>query len=268
MKNTISNLNGVQQNQLHHLSLSIRRTARPLLIVCYGYRSTATVQSSAFSGTCTVRKCHNEFDFFILIRKEECLSDDALREMILRSAGPGIRLNIIVYRQNRPALQRMKDRYFLKTICRNGIVLYGEPRKLFADQELSGQTVKMPETDHLQFLHTGRKQLREAGKILEKGPADLQYCLLLLNSAAFQAMKQLICTHWGYLPEGNLHTLAGYAATISPLPAALFPCSTIEEKLLYNLLLLNYIDEGFCPAAPLLQVLHQRVSKLPDYRIG
>lgn len=265
MRTSISNLNGEQQNALNHLSKNLKRALRPLMIICYGHRSSVTFQSSAFSNSGLEKKSWSVFDIFILISNDEVLPDSSVLEIARRNCAEGNVDNLVVFRMDTvlSALQR-KNRFF-SGIFRNGILLHGNKEVI---KTLPHPLPPVCFTTHrekeglYQLFKHAQQCLRKVELDLENGSDDPQLSLIFLNEACVYITRYYIAAHWGIEMQGDLKKLLNFTANISNVLAAFFPCNTIEEAILFHVINLSFIDEGFCPGPVIIQTLFKRISKM------
>lgn len=265
MRTSISNLNGEQQNILHHLSKCLKRTIRPLMIICYGHRSSVCFQSSAFFNAGMEKKNSSVFDLFILIRDDEILPDSALQEIARRSSPDGRADNLIFFRMKDVLINLEHQNRFFSSIFRSGILLYGDKSSLkLLPHPLPPVCFTNDREKELLYklLQHAQKCAAEVEHHLKHGSDNPQLSLILLNEAAACAVRYFMVAYWGIDIHGDLKQLLSFSENINPALKNVFPNNTAEEVLLFHLINLSFIDQGFCPGAFTIQTLFKRVLKM------
>lgn len=265
MRTSISNLNGDQQNVLSHISKNLKRAVKPLMIICYGHRSSITFQNSAFSNSGIEKRSQSVFDLFLVISDEEILPDSSLLEIARRNCDGNTVNNLMIFRMHDVLLNLKNKSRFFSGIFRSGILLYGDKNALamiphplppvcFAgNQEKAGL---------LNLLQHAQQCLRQVERNLNDGHDDPQLNIILLNASAVYALRYFIAAYLGMDIRGGLRKLLGLSVNVNNELNAVFPGSTVEEKILFHVINLSFIDEGFCPGPMVVQTLFKRVSNM------
>jgi|GEM_PF-2975031 len=265
MRTSISNLNGVQQNALSHLSKNLKRSINPLMIICYGHRSSTTFQSSAFSNSGVEKRSSSVFDLFILISNDEVLPDSSILEIARRNCIEGNAANIIVFRMGHVLLALQNKNRFFSGIFRSGILLYGDKdaMKMLPHPLPPVCFVNRSEKEGLKSLLQHAQQcLAKVEQGLQDGYYDPQLNIILLNESCVYITRYYIAAYWGIEMHGDLKKLLNFTLNINSVLADLFPCNTMEESILFHVINLSFIDEGFCPGPVILETLTKRVGKM------
>ncbi|HEY0174811.1 MAG TPA: hypothetical protein VGC08_00445 [Pedobacter sp.] len=265
MRTSISNLNGDQQNVLNHLSKNLKRAVRPLMIICYGHRSGTTFQSSAFSSSGMVKKNHSAFDIFMVIDDSETLPDSSLLEIARRSCNENLTSNMIMFRMKDVVYGLQHKSRFFACIFRNGILLYGNKNALnMLPHPLPPACfTNNSEKERLQVLLQHAQQcIRRVDQNLQSEYDDPQLNIILLNESAVYAARYFILACWGIEPDGDLRTLLDFSANISNALTEVFPRSSMEELILFHVIGLSFIDEGFCPGPLMIRSLFKRITSM------
>lgn len=265
MGTSISNLNGVQQNALFHLSKSLKRVLRPLMIICYGHRSSISFQSSAFFNAGIEKNMSSVFDIFIMVSDEEILSDGTLYELARRSCQDKSVDNLMIFRKRDVLLNLQHKNRFFSTVLRGGILMHGNKDTL----QLLPSSLSVPafNTDReklvlKRLLQQAQYSIGLAVQNLQNDRYDPQLNLLLLNEGATYCLRYFMAAHWGIEINGNFKQLLSFSGNVSTLLKDLFPNNTMEETVLFHVINGSFIDEGFCPGPGMIQTLLKRVTKM------
>lgn len=265
MRTSISNLNGDQQNILNHLSKNLKRAVKPLMIICYGHRSSITFQNSAFSNCGIEKKSQSVFDLFLIISDEEILPDSSILEIARRNCDENTIDNLMVFRMHDVLLNLKHKSRFFSGIFRSGILLYGDKNALAMIPHplppvcFAGNPEK---AELLTLLQQAQQCLGKVERNLDNGHDDPQLNILLLNASAVYALRYFIAAYLGIDIRGGLRKLLSLSVNISNELNAVFPRSTMEEKILFHVINLSFIDEGFCPGPMVVQTLFKRVANM------
>jgi len=125
MSTSISNLNGEQQNGLHHLNKALKRALNPLAVICYGHRAQVNLQSAVCLNSVPVKINTSVFDIFLMISNDEALPDSTVLEIAKRCFSEDIAGNILVFRMREVLLGLLNRSRFFSVIFRKGILLQG-----------------------------------------------------------------------------------------------------------------------------------------------
>lgn len=265
MRTSVSNLNGDQQNILNHVSKNLKRALKPLMIICYGHRSSITFQNSAFSNSGIEKKSQSVFDLFLVISDEEILPDSSLLEIARRNCDGNTVDNMMIFRMRDVLLNLKHKSRFFSGIFRSGILLHGDKNALAMIPHplppvcFAGNAEK---TELLTLLQQAQQCLKKVERNLDDGQDDPQLNILLLNASAVYALRYFISAYLGMDIRGGLRKLLTLSVNVSNELAAVFPGSTMEEKILFHVINLSFIDEGFCPGPTVVQTLFKRVSNM------
>lgn len=265
MRTSISNLNGEQQNRLHHLNKALKRALNPLAIICYGHRAQINLQSSAFLNSGTVKTNTSVFDIFLMLSDNEVLPDAIVLEIAKRCFAEDIAGNIIVFRMQE-VLQGLQNKSrFFSGIFRKGILLYGNKNAM--------HTLPSPlpaicfttyhEKQQLSFLlRHAQEQLLKAERNLKNRMSDIHSNIALLHESAVFSLRYFIAAHWGSDIQGDFKDLLKCTANTGGEFSHVFPCNTTEEVVLLDVMNLSLLDEGFCAGDHMVLTLFKRASKI------
>lgn len=265
MKTSISNLNGEQQNVLNHLSKNLKTALRPLMIICYGHRSETAFKSSAFLNTGMEKKNSSAFDLVIIVKNNEVLPDSSLYEIAKRNCSPVSDDHIIIFRVEAVLLGLQLKQRFFASIFRKGILVYANKEALHAlpNPLPASCFITNSEKERLFMLKRhAQKYLTEVKRGLDKISADPYLMLLQLNESAVYILKYFILANCGLEIREDLRRTFNFSNNISDALVKVFPCNTIEEKLLFHMMDLSFIDEGFCPGSEVIRILCKRITRM------
>jgi hypothetical protein len=265
MKTTISNLNGQQQNALNHLSKSLRRAIQPLMIICYGHWSSTAFRSSVFLNTGMQKKNAAVFDIVIIVSDHEILPDSVLMEIAKRNSLGNPAERLIILRMADVLRNLEQNNRFFSLIFRKGIVLHAskEVLNMLPDPLPAVNSIAALEKQRLDsLLQQARVCLNKAELALGSGTGDPGLITLLLNESAVFAARYFIAVYCGIELQGEFKKILNFSANISASLTAVFPRNTPEEQLLFHVINLTFIDEGFFPGMAILSILCKRVARL------
>jgi len=265
MRTSISNLNGEQQNKLNHLSRDLKRALNPLAIICYGHRASINFQSSAFSNSGVRKGNSSVFDIFLMINNDETLPDSVVMEIARRSCAAHTAGNIMVFRMRDVLLSLQNESRFFSSIFRNGILLYGNKNALgLLPAPLP--PVCFTSDREKQALHSllqhARQCLLRVERNLKDGYNDPQLNIIYLNESAVFSIRYFIAAYWGIEMHAGLKELLKFTVNITDDLNEVFPCNTMEEVIMFHVINLDLIDEGFCAGDVMIRTLFKRVSAL------
>jgi len=265
MKATISNLNGEQQNALNHLSKRLKVALRPLMIICYGHRSATTYKSSVFQHAGMEKNSSSVFDIMIIVDDDEVLPDSSLMEIAKRNSMGNPPERLIVLRMADVLVNLKHKNRFFSAIFRKGILLYAnkDALKLIPHPLPVLNSIGIHEKQRLAtFLQYAQECLDKVERDLSSGSSDLFLIMLLLNESAVYAGKYFIGAHCGIELQGDFKKIISFSANINTALTAIFPRNTPEEQLLFHIINLTFIEEGFFPGSALIEVLYKRIVSL------
>lgn len=265
MKATISNLNGEQQNALNHLSKNFRRALRPLMVICYGHRSSTTFKTSAFLNSGMEKKNSSIFDIMIIVSDDEVLPDGALMEIAKRNSPGNPTDGLIILRMADVLLNLTNRSRFFSAIFRRGIVLYAnkDALKMLPSPLPPVSVIGRYEKQRLAtFLHYAEECLDNVERDLSACSNDPFLMMLSLNASAIYAGRYFIGAYCGIELQGEFKKIINFSANINTALTDIFPRNTKEEQLLFHVINLTFIDEGFSPGIAMIKVLCKRVARL------
>jgi hypothetical protein len=265
MRTSISNLNGEQQNQLLHLNKAIRKALNPLVILCYGHRASTSFQSTVFLNSGPGKSSSSIFDIFLMIGDDEVLPDSAVLEIARRSSAEHNAGNILIFRMQEVILNLQNKSRFFSSIFRKGILLHGRKNvmNLLPDPLPALCFTNDNEQQRLSsLLQQAQQCLLKVEKNLKNGYDDPQLNIIHLNQSAVYSIRYFIAAYCGAEVQGNLKELLEFTVNITGELKMIFPCNTMEEVILFHIINLDLIDEGFCLGDTIIRTLFKRVSKM------
>ena len=265
MRATISNLNGDQQNVLNHLSKNLKRALHPLMIICYGHRSSTTFKTSVFVNSGIEKKNSSVFDILIVVDDDEILPDSALLEIAKRNSLENPPERLIVLRMADVLLNLNYKSRFFSAIFKRGILLHAhkDALKRIPHPLPPVNSIGIYEKTRLDtFLQFAQECLSRVERDLNERENDPLLMMLLLNESAVYAGKYFIGAHCGIELKGAFKKIINFSATINSALTDIFPRNTPEEQLLFHVINLTFIEEGFCPGSAIINVLSKRIAEL------
>lgn len=265
MRTSISNLNGAQQNVLNHLSKNLRVALYPMLIICYGHRSGTTFRSSSFSNTGIEKINWSAFDLVIVIRDEEVLPDSMLLETAKNCFKTNSGNQVMICRMKEVLKDFEFNNRFFSTVFRKGILLYAEKNALNCIPHPlppAGLISKKTEIRLAVMIRHARQCLVKAGEGLDDCSSDPLLVMLLLNESAVYTARYFIAANCDIEINGGLDKLLDFSLNINNALTDILPRNTVEEKILFHVLNLSFIEQGFYPDAEVIHILFKRMCKM------
>jgi len=265
MRTTISNLNGEQQNILHHLSKRLKRTVQPIMIICYGHRSLTSFRTSVFGNTGIEKTNTAVFDILIVVSDDEVLPDSSLMEIARRNSMDNPPERLIILRMRDVLLNLEQRNRFFAAIFRKGIMLHAnkDAIKMLPNPLPASNSIDISENQRLAiFLKYAKECLNKAECDLNSVNNDPFMLMLLLNASAVYAGRYFIGAHCGIELKGDYKKIIDFSATLNTALTELFPRNTREEQLLFYVINLTFIDEGFFPGQAIIEILCKRISSM------
>lgn len=263
MRTSMSNLTGEQQNSLHHLAKALKRALNPIAIICYGHQANIDFQYSVFSKSGTVKNSTSVFDIFLMLSDADSLPDPAVLEIAKRCFPEHIAGHVIVFRRSEVLSGLKNGNRFFSCIFRKGVLLYGNKNAMpeFPGNIPSSGVMTYHERQQLSFLlQQARQSLFAAELNLKTGMDDIQSAIGSLHECVIFSLRYFIGACWGTELRGDLRDLLTCTSGTDKALARIFPCNTTEEAVLFDVLNLSLIDQGFSPGDRMVQTLFKRAS--------
>lgn len=254
---------GEQQKEVLRDAISyVADAIKPEAIICYGKRQTNSEVWSAFKKV-SMPDARSHFDILIITRPEEKFKDHEALDRINQLNSESIRFTPVIH--NIKAVQEaiQKGSRFFTTVCRNGILLYGEARpEVGLVEKVSHRSDESHWAHHFelakQFLTGAEHYLSDAQPSLS---------VFMLHQAMEHACIAIIHNCLGYRSTThNLNRLLALTENISLELSGLFPRHTETERELFNLLVHAYGDvryrQSFSIPPEQANVLFERVKGL------
>lgn len=258
----LSNI-GEQQNEVLRDAISrVADAIKPEAIICYGRRQTNRDVWSAFKQV-SMPDVRLHFDILIITRPEGRFKDHEVLDTINQLNSESIRLIPVIH--NIKAVQEaiLKGSRFFTTVCKNGILLYGEvkPEVGFVEKV----SLKSDDSHWTHHFGLANQFLNGAGHYLSNAEPSLS--VFMLHQTTEHACIAIIHARLGYRSTThNLNRLLALTENISAELSGLFPRQTETERELFNLLVHAYGDvryrQSFTISPEQAKVLFERVKEL------
>lgn len=258
----LSNIGDQQKEVLRNAISHVADVVKPEAIICYGRRQTNSEVWSAFKQV-SMPDVRLHFDILIITRPEEKFKDHEVLDRINQLNSESIRLIPVIHNIKTVQEAIQKGSRFFTTVCKNGILLFGEakPEVGFVER-VSHKSNESHWTHHFglanQFLTGAEHYLSNAQPSLS---------VFMLHQATEHACIAIMHSCLGYRSTThNLNRLLALTENISPELSGLFPRHTESEKELFNLLVQAYGDvryrQSFTIPPEQAKALFERVKEL------
>lgn len=258
----LSNISEQQREVLRDAISRVADTVKPVAIICYGKRQTSHEVWSAFKQGSMPDVC-SHFDILIITRPEERFKDHEVLDKINQLNSESIRLTPVIH--NIKAVQEalQKDSRFFTTVCKNGILLFGEAKPEVG--LVKKVSYKRDESHWAHHFGLANQFLTGAEHYLSNTQPSLS--VFMLHQATEHGCIAIIHACLGYRSTThNLNRLLALTENISPELSCLFPRQTETEKELFNILVRAYGDvryrQSFSIPPEQANVLFERVKGL------
>lgn len=257
----LPNMGELQGQVLREVISRVADAFMPEAIICYGKRQTSHQVWSTFKQV-SMPDVRSHYDILIITRSEEKYKDHEVLDKINQLNNESIRLTPVIH--NIKAVQEavQKGSRFFTTVCKNGILLYGEAKPEVDPVEVSRKSNESHWAHHFglanQFLIGAEHYLSNAQPSLS---------VFMLHQAMEHACIAIIHACLGYRSTThNLNRLLALTENISPELSGLFPRQTETERELFNMLVHAYGDvryrQSFTIPPEQAKVLFERVREL------
>ena len=262
MFDALPNIGELQRQVLREVISQVEDAFKPEAIICYGKRQTIGEVWSAFKQVSMPDVCVH-YDILVITRPEEKYKDHEVLDKINQLNSESIRLTPVIH--NIKAVQEaiQKGSRFFTTVCKNGILLYGEAKPKVALVEKVSH--KSDESHWAHHFGLANQFLTGAEHYLSNAQPSLS--VFMLHQATEHACIAIIYACLGYRSTThNLNRLLALTENISPELSSLFPRQTETERELFNLLVRAYGDvryrQSFTIPPEQAKVLFERVKEL------
>lgn len=262
MSGALPHIDELQGQVLREMISRVATAFKPEAIICYGNRQTSHEVWSTFKQI-SMPDVRLHFDILIITRLEEKFKDHEVLDRISQLNSESIRLTPVIH--NIKAVQEaiQKGSRFFTTVCKNGILLYGEvkPEVGFVEKV----SLKSDDSHWSHHFGLANQFLSGAGYYLSNAQPSLS--VFMLHQATEHACIAIIHACLGYRSTThNLNRLLALIENISLELSGLFPRQTEAERELFNLLVHAYGDvryrQSFTIPPEQAKVLFERVKEL------
>jgi hypothetical protein len=271
---SISHLTGREQTDLRHIIKTLSVTVHPLLLYCYGMRSSRHLHRSCFTQKRKNDSGYSVYDLLIIIHDKEALTDEAVALVAKRMIGSSTNATILVHRFSFMKTQLLEMNFFFTRVHRSAILLINRDNS-FA--QLPPQNKKTDILPASQQTHAAIKERLDKAKstlAMVQEQWTLQpygATLKLIQAAASEIIKALILSGPGYdAAHCSIEMMLRLSENFTTMPAESFPDNTAEEKNIYSLLIAETVPENINHHT--MMVLLNRVKELKqkvnDYRFS
>lgn len=235
---------------------------KPEAIICYGKRQISGELWSAFNQVSMPDVCVH-YDILVITRPEEKYKDHEVLDKINQLNNESIRLTPVIHNIKAVQAAIQKGSRFFTTVCKNGILFFGEAKPELAVVEKV--SLKSDESHWAHHFGLANQFLTGAEHYLSNAQPSLS--VFMLHQATEHACIAIIHACLGYRSTThNLNRLLALTENISPELSGLFPRQTETERELFNLLVHAYGDvryrQSFTIPPEQAKVLFERVKEL------
>lgn len=258
----LPNMSERQREVLHETISRVADAIKPEAMICYGSRQNSREIWNAFKHPST-HYASSHYDVLIITRPEEKYKEHEVLDKISQLNSESIRLIPVIHDVKAVHEAVQKGSRFFTTVCRNGVLVYGETRP-----EVGFESAASCQCDQSHWVHhfeLANQFLSGAGHYLSNAQPSLS--VFMLHQATEHACIAIIHACLGYRSTThNLNRLLALTENISPELSGLFPRHTETEKELFNLLVHAYGDvryrQSFTISLEHAKMLFERVNEL------
>lgn len=238
MFNVLPHMSELQGQVLRETISRVADALKPDAVICYGKRQTSGEVWSAFKQV-SMPEVSSHYDVLIIIRPEEKFKDHEVLDKIDQLNSESIRLTPVIH--NIKAVQEaiQKGSRFFTTVCKHGILLYGEAKPEVGPVEKV--SLKSDESHWAHHFGLANQFLTGAEHYLSNAQPALS--VFMLHQATEHACIAIIHSCLGYRSTThNLNRLLALTENISLELSDLFPRHTDSETELFKTLVQAYGD--------------------------
>ncbi|HVT87203.1 MAG TPA: hypothetical protein VHD35_18550 [Chitinophagaceae bacterium] len=271
---SISHLTKQEQTDLRQIVKTLSATVHPLLLYCYGMRSSLQLHRSCFTQKRKSNSGHSVYDLLMVLHDKEALTDEAVTLVAKRMIGSSTNTNILVHRFSFMKTQLLEMNFFFTWVHRSAILLINRDNSFAQLPPSNKKTDILPAS---QQTHIAIKEKLDKAKSLLTS-VQAQWTLQpygatlgLIKEAATEIMKALLVTGLGYDPIGcSIEMMMKLSENFTTIPADSFPANTAEEKNIYSLLTTEMAPEkiNHTTMMVLLNRVKELKQKVNDYRFS
>lgn len=238
MSSALPNMGELQGQVLVESISRVADAFKPEAIICYGKRQTSHEVWSAFKQV-SRPDVRSHYDILIITRPEEKYKDHEVLDKINQLNSESIRLIPVIHNIKAAQEAIQKGSRFFTTVCKNGIILYGEAKpEVGLVEKVSHKSDESYWAHHFglanQFLSGAEHYLSNANPSLS---------VFMLHQATEHACIAIIHACLGYRSTThNLNRLLALTENISLELSDLFPRHTDSETELFKTLVQAYGD--------------------------
>lgn len=271
---SISYLTKQEQTDLRHIVKTLSVTVHPLLLYCYGMRSSQQLHRSCFTQKRKSNSGHSVYDLLMILHDKEALSDEAVTLVAKRMIGSSTHTNILVYRFSFMKTQLLEMNFFFTWVNRSAILLINRDNSFAQLPPPNKKTDILPAS---QQTHAATKVKLDNAKSLLMAVQEqwtvqpYEASANMIKEAAAEILKALLLTGLGYdAPGCSLEMMLNLSENFTTIPADLFPANTAEEKNIYALLTAETVPEkiNHTNMMVLLSRVKELKQKVNDYRFS
>lgn len=242
MNKSIKYLAPDKRRQLEEIKRIVFRLSRPEMIILFGIfaEQQSGIDTPEFPPVLQV------FDLLIAVKKGNSKELSSLQSIIEDKCAAHAPINLTIL-----SLQYINDRliegnYFFYQIAQNGILIHSHtgaqlakptPPALVKARQIAEQDFRFWSTQAIHFYECASTSM---------GHGYLRSCAFLLHQAVEQMYQAILLTHTGHKPAThNLNKLRRSTAKFSARICEIFPDRTDDDRRLFHLLVISYIDARY-----------------------
>ncbi len=245
MSNPIT-LSDYQKNALSRVANKIVKVVEPDAIICFGMQSITRTNWSCF--TCSTGQGteeHLRFDLLILTSDSNRRNKRDIFTLVRQQRETNIEINCVVHKKTVANKIWLTGDAFFSTILRSGFCVYvADPAERLIIPPEHDLTPERILQDWNRFFPLAVNFLITAEESqFKRFPA---LTVFLLHQAVEHTCRALIRVCTGHrIVSHNLDYLLGFVSSFFIEMAKIFPCNTMEERELFEVLLHGYSDSRY-----------------------
>src|SRR6185437_8619626 len=242
MKNSIKHLAPDKRRQLEEIKRIVFRLSRPEMIILFGIFA----EQQSGIDTPEVPPVLQVFDLLITVKNFNSKELSSLQSIIEDKCATRAPINLTIHSHKYINDRLIEGNYFFYQIAQNGILIHSNTGAELAKptapdfvkaRQIAEQDFRFWSTQAIHFYECASTSMDHGYQ---------RSCAFLLHQAVEQMYQAILLTHTGYKPAThNLNKLRRSTAKFSPKLCQIFPDSTDDDRRLFHLLVISYIDARY-----------------------
>src|ERR1044071_8675890 len=267
MNTSLEHLPQYKQAQLREVTDIIVKAVDPEKVILFGSHATGRWVEDRFTEGHITYEYVSDYDILVITKQEDKRKEYEVQDIIENRCRYKNPVTIIAHDIEYVNKRLSEGQYFFSDIEKEGIMLYDAGNIPLAERRMltPAEIKAIAQTDFDKWYTSGVDFLENAEFALQKKKYKL--AAFLLHQAAERTYNAIILVFSGYKPRThNLDKLKRYSKRFSVELEGVFPCNSIEEEHLFDLLKKGYIDarykDDYVITEEELQILIDRVKLL------